>query len=63
VPSSWDPHVLSELWKTLGSVDGFMEGASIFSEEDVDRAYFVNGTQVANATDDGRIALRLKGFH
>jgi hypothetical protein len=42
----------------LSTVDGFMEGASIFSESDDDRAYFVNGTQVANA-DGPQLALRL----
>ena len=35
-----------------------MEGASIFSESDDDRAYFVNGTQVANV-DGNKFALRL----
>ena len=42
----------------MASIDGFEEGASIFSGDDGDRAYFVNGTQVANTTDDG-IAIRL----
>ncbi|HVM10527.1 MAG TPA: hypothetical protein VM345_18860 [Acidimicrobiales bacterium] len=47
-----------KLWKRLGTVDGFMEGASIFSDSDDDRAYFVNGTQVANLVGDS-VALRL----
>lgn len=50
---------MERLWARLAQVDGFMEGASIFSEDDGDRAYFVNGTQVANATDN-QISLRLK---
>lgn len=45
-------------WKAMAAIDGFDEGASIFSDDDRDRAYFVNGTQVANTTDAG-IALRL----
>jgi hypothetical protein len=35
-----------------------MDGASIFSESDDDRAYFVNGTQVASL-DGTQLALRL----
>ena len=46
------------LWRELGRVDGFMEGASIFSDVDSDRAYFVNGTQVASA-DGSQFMLRL----
>ncbi len=46
------------LWRDLGKVEGFMEGTSIFSESDTDRAYFVNGTQVANAEGTG-FGLRL----
>lgn len=49
---------LRRLWADLATVEGFMEGASIFSESDDDRAYFVNGTQVANA-DGNKFALRL----
>ena len=49
---------LRKLWKDLSTIDGFMEGASIFSESDDDRAYFVNGTQVANA-DGNKLGLRL----
>jgi hypothetical protein len=49
---------LGALWEELASVEGFMEGASIFSESDEDRAYFVNGTQVANADGD-KLGLRL----
>jgi hypothetical protein len=50
--------ILTKLWAELGTVEGFMEGASIFSESDDDRAYFVNGTEVANA-DGNLFALRL----
>ena len=50
--------VQQRAWKAMASIDGFDEGASIFSDDDRDRAYFVNGTQVANTTDAG-IALRL----
>ena len=53
------PRTLRSVWRRLADVDGFMEGASIFSEDDTDRAYFVNGTQVANLTPDGGLALRL----
>lgn len=50
--------LLRKLWADLANVEGFMEGASIFSESDAERAYFVNGTQVANA-DGNKFALRL----
>jgi hypothetical protein len=46
------------VWRALASVNGFMEGASIFSDSDENRAYFVNGTQVANA-DGNKFGLRL----
>lgn len=46
------------LWRALGTVPGFMEGASIFSEDDADRAYFVNGKQVAHGAGE-EIQLRL----
>ena len=49
---------IQKLWRDLGKVDGFAEGASIFSDSDDDRAYFVNGTQVANVEDD-HLGLRL----
>jgi hypothetical protein len=42
----------------LAAVEGFVEGSSIFSEDDADRAYFVNGTQVANM-DENALGLRL----
>ena len=45
-------------WKALAAIEDFDEGASIFSGDDRDRAYFVNGTQVANIAEGG-IALRL----
>jgi hypothetical protein len=49
---------LRALWEDLASVEGFMEGASIFSDSDEDRAYFVNGTQVANV-EGNTLGLRL----
>jgi len=49
---------LRKLWKELAAVGGFDEGASIFSESDDDRAYFVNGTQVAHV-DGASVWLRL----
>jgi hypothetical protein len=52
------PPRLRKLWRELAKVDGFMEGASIFSESDDERAYFVNGTQVAHA-DGSAFELRL----
>jgi hypothetical protein len=58
VTSSFSPR-LRKLWRDLGTVEGFMEGASIFGASDDDRAYFVNGTQVANVIDDPTIELRL----
>lgn len=51
--------LLRTVWRELGEVDGFMEGASVFSEDDGDRAYFIDGTQVAHFTPDGRLELRL----
>ena len=48
----------ARLWRDLATVNGFEEGASIFSESDEERAYFVNGTQVANA-DGNQFGLRL----
>lgn len=42
----------------MAATEGFEEGASIFSADDADRAYFVNGRQVANTVDDG-IELRI----
>ena len=47
-----------QLWRALGTIDGFLEGSSIFSEDDKEPAYFVNGTQVANLTAGG-VGLRL----
>jgi len=49
---------MTRLWRRLGKIDDFMEGASIFSNDDRERAYFVNGTQVANAEGE-RLGLRL----
>ncbi len=46
------------MWRALAAVDGFAEGSSIFSEDDADRAYFVNGTQVAHF-DGELLELRL----
>jgi hypothetical protein len=43
----------AQVWKRLAKIDGFAEGASIFSDDDRDRAYFVNGTQVANTDGSG----------
>lgn len=50
--------IVQRAWKAIGSTAGFEEGASIFSSDDADRAYFVNGRQVANTVDDG-IELRI----
>ena len=50
--------MLARAWEALAAIDGFEEGSSIFSDDDADRAWFVNGTQVANTTDDG-LELRL----
>ena len=50
--------VTKRLWKRLAEVEGFMEGASIFGVDDRDRAYFVDGTQVAHERD-GALSLRL----
>jgi hypothetical protein len=46
------------VWRALAAIDGFAEGSSIFSDDDADRAYFVDGTQVANL-HDGKLGLRL----
>ena len=46
------------VWRKLGTIDGFAEGSSIFSNDDTDLAYFVNGTQVANIVGD-KLGLRL----
>ena len=50
---------MPDLWTALGTVDDFAEGSSIFSNDDADRAYFVNGTQVASMHTEGRLELRL----
>ena len=50
--------VTRRLWRRLAEVDGFLEGASVFSQSDDDRAYFVNGTQVASERA-GELELRL----
>jgi hypothetical protein len=50
---------LEAIWKALSEIDGFDEGSSIFSEDDADRAFFVDGTQVANIVKGHTIALRL----
>ena len=49
---------MKETWRALGRVEGFAEGSNIFSEDDDDKAYFVNGRQVANLVE-GEVALRL----
>jgi hypothetical protein len=49
---------LPDVWRALRRIDGFAEGSSIFSNDDADLAYFVNGTQVANIVD-GKLGLRL----
>ncbi len=46
---------MADVWKKLATVDGFAEGSSIFSDDDADLAYFVNGTQVANTNPEGDI--------
>ena len=47
------------IWSALADVEGFEEGSSIFSEDDDELAYFVNGTQVAALEDTDEVALRL----
>jgi len=49
---------VADVWRALRRIDGFAEGSSIFSDDDDDLAYFVNGTQVANLVGD-RLGLRL----
>lgn len=53
------PTLTSELWRALAEVDGFAEGASIFSDDDRNRAYFVNGTEVAHLHERDELELRL----
>jgi hypothetical protein len=48
----------TKVWAALATVDGFDEGASVFSDNDRDRAYYVNGTQVAHTEADGTSAPR-----
>ena len=50
---------MKDPWPALAKVDGFAESASIFSDDDDERAYFVNGTQVAQRHGPGRFHLRL----
>jgi len=51
---------LPDLWRALRTIDGFAEGSSIFSNDDADRAYFVNGTQVASMHDGLELRLTRK---
>lgn len=50
--------VRQRAWRALASIEELDEGASIFSGDENDRAYFVNGRQVANTTPE-TIELRL----
>jgi hypothetical protein len=49
---------VADVWRALRRIDDFAEGSSIFSDDDDDLAYFVNGTQVANLVGD-QLGLRL----
>jgi hypothetical protein len=46
-------------WQEIGELPDFWEGASVFSDNDDDRAFFVNGTQVVHVERDGRLAVRV----
>lgn len=52
------PDLRGRVWLGLSSVEGFEEASSIFSEDDNDLAYFVNGTQVCEMAGD-EVGLRL----
>lgn len=47
------------VWEELGKIDGFMEGASIFGSDDGDRAYFVDGKEVAHMDGPDTVGIRL----
>jgi hypothetical protein len=53
------PPASRRIWLALAAIEGFEEGCSIFSEDDDDRAWFVDGKQVANFRRDGTLELRL----
>ena len=50
---------LLAVWKQLRTVDGFVEGPSVFDDSDQDRAFYVNGTQVVNLRGPGVLELRV----
>ena len=47
------------VWFELGAIDGFVEGASIFGSDDGERAYFVNGKEVAHMDGPDAVGIRL----
>jgi hypothetical protein len=51
--------IAKRVWGALGTIEGFEEGSSIFSNDDADRAWFVDGTQVANIVGGDTLGLRL----
>jgi hypothetical protein len=53
------PALLKKVRAALLAVDGVMEGSSIFGNSDEDRAFFVNGKQIANAFGEDHFELRL----
>ena len=46
-------------WKQLRTIEGFLEGRSVFDDTEALRAFYVNGTQVVNLRGPGEIELRL----
>jgi hypothetical protein len=51
--------IAKRVWRALGAIEGFEEGSSIFSDDDAERAWFVDGTQVANLVRGDTLGLRL----
>jgi hypothetical protein len=51
--------IAKRIWRALGTIEGFEEGSSIFSDDDAERAWFVDGTQVAHLVGGDTLGLRL----
>ena len=53
------PSLTDRVHHALRAIDGVFEGASIFSDDDADIAFFVNGRQVADFVDPATFEVRL----
>lgn len=50
---------MAAAWRAMAKIDGLFEGPSTFADDDLPRAFWVNGKQVVNLRDPDRIEVRV----